>query len=143
MQGVTQLTDDAIPKAPFTNLASDGTRIYFNEGGEGSTKIAQVAASGGPTSLLPVKMSSPQLEALSADGASLLALEVTNQVPPYALWKILLPGGEARRMPGVDAQDAAYFPDGRIVFARGTDLYVTENDGSNPRKFFALEKGAV
>src|SRR6516164_7051828 len=86
-------------------------------------------------------MSSPQLEALSADGASLLALEESSQIPPYALWKILLPGGEARRMPGLDAQDAEYFPDGRMVFARGTDLYVSESDGSNPRKLFGLDKG--
>ena len=140
VQAVTQLTDDAVPKMPVVNLATDGTRIYFNEGGEGSMKIAQVAASGGPTALLPVKMSSPQLEALSADGASLLPLEASFQIPPYALWKILLPGGEARRMPGLDAQDADYFPDGRIVFARGTDLYVTESDGSNPRKLFGLDK---
>ena len=117
MQAVTQLTDDAVPKMPLLNLASDGTRIYFNEGEKGSMKIAQVAASGGPTALLPVKMFSPQLEALSADGASLLALEVSSQFSPYALWKIPLPVGEPRLFPGLDAQDAAYFPDGRILFA--------------------------
>lgn len=128
---------------PLINLASDGTRIYFNEGGEGSMRIAQVAASGGPTALLPVKMSSPQLEALSADGASLLALEASSQISPSALWKILLPGGEARRMPGLDVRGAAYFPDGRILFTRGTDLYITESDGSSPRKLFGLDKGFI
>lgn len=143
VQAVTQVTDDAVPKMPLINLASDGTRIYFNEGGEGSMKIAQVAASGGPTALLPVQMSNPELEALSADGASLLALEVNSQPSPYALWKIPLPVGEPRRMPGLDAQDAAYFPDGRILFSRGTDLYITENDGSSPRKFFGLDKSFV
>lgn len=103
-------------------------------------RIAQVTASGGPTALLPVKLSNPQLEALSADGASLLALEVNSQLSPYALWKIPLPAGEPRRVLDLDAQDAAYFPDSRILFARGTDPYITENDGSSPRKFFGLDK---
>ena len=140
VEAVTQLTDDAVPKMPIVNLASDGTRIYFNEGEEGSMKIAQVAASGGPTALLPIKVSNPELESLSADGASLLALEVNSQISPHALWKIPLPVGEPRRMPGLDAQDAAYFPDGRILFARGTELYISENDGSSPRKLFGLDK---
>ena len=43
-------------------------------------------------------------------------------------------------MPRLDAQGAAYFPDGRILFARGTDLYITDNDDSSPRKFFGLDK---
>jgi len=40
-------------------------------------------------------------------------------------------------------QDAAYFPDGRILFARGTDRYIAENDGSSPRKFFGLDKSFI
>src|SRR5215469_446304 len=143
VQAVIQLTDDAVPKMPEMNLASDGTRIYFNEGGEGSWKIAQVAASGGPTALLPIKMSNSELEALSADGASLLALEMSSQLSPYTLWKIPLPVGEPRRMSGLDAQAAAYFPDGRILFARGADLYIAENDGSSPRKLFGLDKNFI
>jgi uncharacterized iron-regulated membrane protein len=34
VQAVTQRTDDAVPKNPFVSLATDGTRIYFNEGGK-------------------------------------------------------------------------------------------------------------
>src|SRR5262249_40312987 len=64
VEAITQLTDDAVPKMATVNLASDGTRIYFTEGEEGSMKIAQVAAGGGgPTALLPVRLSNPRLEA--------------------------------------------------------------------------------
>src|SRR5271168_290709 len=37
VESVVQLTDDGEPK---WNMVSDGSRIYFNEGGEGSRKIA-------------------------------------------------------------------------------------------------------
>src|SRR5215831_6227213 len=47
VESVTQLTDDPLPKS---NLVTDGSRIYFNEGMEGSSRIAQVSIEGGPWS---------------------------------------------------------------------------------------------
>jgi Tol biopolymer transport system component len=52
----------------------------------------------------------------------------------YPLWRIPLPAGEPRRVGTFEAQDARFFPDGRVVFAQGTGLYVSEKDGSNVRK---------
>jgi hypothetical protein len=46
VDGALQLTDDGNPKL-LTTLASDGSRIYFNEIQEGREVIAQVAATGG------------------------------------------------------------------------------------------------
>src|SRR5277367_3484058 len=46
VESVTQLTDDGHPKG---SMVSDGSRIYFNEGGSGSQKIAQVSVTGGAT----------------------------------------------------------------------------------------------
>jgi len=56
----------------------------------------------------------------------------------YPLWSIPLPAGEPRRLGSAEVQDADFFPDGRIIFAKGTDLYVAEKDGSNPRKLISL-----
>src|ERR1700730_16134930 len=46
---VTQLTDDGEPKNG--QLVSDGSRVYFSEGPNGSWKIAQVSTTGGGGSL--------------------------------------------------------------------------------------------
>jgi eukaryotic-like serine/threonine-protein kinase len=47
VESVTQLTDDGKPKSG--GMASDGSRIYFNQGSTGNWKIAQVSVTGGPT----------------------------------------------------------------------------------------------
>ena len=53
---VTPLTDDGLPKDTVANLATDGPRIYFNEGEPNSFNIAQIAAKGGPTANLSVRL---------------------------------------------------------------------------------------
>jgi len=58
---------------------------------------------------------------------------------PIPLWQIPLPTGEPRRLGTIEVQDASFFPDGRILYALGGDLYVAEKDGSNPRKLVSVE----
>lgn len=53
------------------------------------------------------------------------------------LWAIPLPAGEPRRLGSLEAQDADLFPDGRILFSKGNELYVAEKDGSQPRKLLS------
>ena len=55
----------------------------------------------------------------------------------YPLWSIPLPAGEPRRL-SIDAQDANFFPDGRLFLAKGRDLFVVDKDGSNPRKLASM-----
>jgi Tol biopolymer transport system component len=139
VEAVTQLTSDGEIKANSGGLATDGSRIYFGEGTLGSYRIMQVAATGGPTAIIPTRLPNFQFSAVSQDGSSLLGASGDQFVLP--LWKIPLPAGEPRRLGSIEAQDADFFPDGRILFCLGNDLYVAENDGSNPRKL--LSAGGV
>lgn len=139
VEGVAQLTDDGEPKPALGKLVTDGTRIYFNEGVTGSLKIAQVAASGGPTAVIPTRFENAQVAGLTAEGSALLTLVGGFADLRSALWMIPLPTGEPRRVGSIKAQDADLFPDGRIVFAQGGDVYVVAKDGSNPRKLFTVE----
>jgi serine/threonine protein kinase len=132
VKAVLQLTDDGEPKN--RHLVTDGSRIYFNEGAPGSWRIAQVSVNGGQTAPVTTRLVNPQITALSPDGSSLLALVGGFNDPVYPLWSIPLPAGEPRPVGEIQAQDAAFFPDGRIVFTRGRGLFVVEKDGSNPRK---------
>ena len=137
---VTQLTDDGEPKWIYDNLLTDGSRVYFNEGNYFSLKIAQVAVIGGPTAIIPVRLEAPIIIGLSQEGASLLALG-----GPYTgtaglpLQTILLPTGELRRLGDIQALDASFAPEGRILFSRDKILYLADKDGVNPRKLLSAD----
>ncbi len=138
VESVTQLTDDGEPKEEQIQPVSDGSRIYFNEGQAGSVKIAQASVTGGRTGLIDTKLVNSVIVGLAPDASVLLALVGGTSDPAYALWSIPLPVGEPRRLSNIEVEDAAFFPDGRILFQKGTDLYVADKDASNPRKLISL-----
>jgi eukaryotic-like serine/threonine-protein kinase len=135
VEAVTQLTDDGEIKANSGRLVTDGSRIYFGEGTLGSYRIMQVAATGGPTAIIPTRLPNFQFTALSQDGSYLLGAAGDSFVLPF--WAVPLPAGEPRRLGSIEAQDADLFPDGRILFSLGKDLYIAEKDGSQPRKLLS------
>jgi DNA-binding winged helix-turn-helix (wHTH) protein/dipeptidyl aminopeptidase/acylaminoacyl peptidase len=139
VEAVTQLTDDGEPKPYATKIVTDGVRIYFNEGTIGSLKIAQVAVTGGSVAAIPTTVVDPRIVGLAPEGSALLAISGGIGGVPIPLWQIPLPTGEPRRLGAIEVQDASFFPDGRILFARESDLYLAEKDGSNPRKLVSVE----
>jgi len=131
---VSQLTDDGRhPK--LGTLVSDGSRIYFNEGLQGSEKIMQVSTAGGETSEIPTRLADPETIAITPDGSSLMVADGEGDVNPF--WLVPLPTGEPRPLGTITGQDGSLFPDGRVVFAQHTDLFIAEKDGSNVRKLLA------
>ncbi len=140
MEAVTQLTDDGEPKWIYDNLLTDGSRVYFNEGTNFSLKIAQVAVIGGPTAIIPVRLEAPIVVGLSQEGASLLALAGPFTGPGLLpLRTIPLPTGEVRRLGDIQALDASFAPEGRILFSRDKVLYLADKDGANPRKLLSAD----
>jgi serine/threonine protein kinase len=137
VESVTQLTDDGEPKNG--QLVSDGSRVYFNEGPNGSWKIAQVSTTGGRTSLVDTRVPSPWIAGVAPDNSSLLVLAGGYEDSLYPLWLIPVPAGEPRRLGTMAANDAAFFPDGRILFVNYRDLYAAEKDGSNPRMLASMD----
>jgi DNA-binding winged helix-turn-helix (wHTH) protein len=140
VEAVTQLTDDGEPKPYKTKIVTDGVRVYFNEGTIGSQRIAQVAVTGGSVAAIPTTVVAPRIVGLAPEGSALLVVSggIGGGVP-IPLWQIPLPTGEPRRLGTIEVQDASFFPDGRILYALGGDLYVAEKDGSNPRKLVSVE----
>ncbi|HEV2396882.1 MAG TPA: protein kinase [Candidatus Sulfotelmatobacter sp.] len=141
IESVVQLTNDGEPKEGY--IATDGSRIYFNEGAVGSLRIAQVSAHGGETGPVATNLVNAQIAGLTADGSSLLVL-VTAPIPTQAtVWSLPLPAGEARRLVDTEITDFGLFPDGRLIYAVGKDVLVAEKDGSNARKLEELSKYGV
>jgi eukaryotic-like serine/threonine-protein kinase len=136
VESVSQLTDDG--EAKRGGLVSDGSRIYVNEGPVGRFKIAQVSVAGGATAMVPTRLENPGIVGVAENGSALFALVGGFLSPGRPLWSIPLPAGEPRRLGSFTAQDAAVFPDGRIVFTSGTDLLVAGKGGENVRKLVSL-----
>jgi len=144
VESVTQLTDDEEVKSG--RLVTDGSRIYFDEGTGGSIKVAQVAATGGPTSTIPTRFRDPRVAGLRGDGSALLVIDEPYNPPPQEnLWTIPLPAGEPRRLGTIGVRDAGFSPDGSILFSPGNELYAAGKDGSDPRKLVSVgdKKGTV
>jgi eukaryotic-like serine/threonine-protein kinase len=137
VESVTQLTDDGEPKTG--QLVSDGSRVYFNEGPNGSWKIAQVSTAGGRTSLVDTRVPSPWIAGIAPDNSSLLVSAGGYEDGLYPLWLIPVPAGEPRRLGTIAGSDEAFLPDGRILFVNYRDLYAAEKDGSNPRMLASMD----
>ena len=135
VEAIDQLTSDGQVKANGGKLVADSSRLYFDEGTLGSYRLAQVALTGGATAAVPTRLANPQVTSVNQEGSSLLVGAGDDTILP--LWTLPLPAGEPHRLGTFDTYDAVFFPDGRILFSKGHDLYTAEKDGSNPRKLLS------
>jgi serine/threonine protein kinase len=141
VESIVQLTNDAQTKTG--TMEADASRIYFNEGIEGSFRIAQVSVNGGQTGEISTTVLNPILGGLSADGSSLLVLSGGLITEHETMWLVPLPAGQARRLGDTDVLDARLFPDGRLLYRTTSGLFTASKDGSGPHKLEELSKSQV
>ena len=138
VEGVRQLTDDSAPKATTYesatgSLASDGSRVYFNEKQSGNWRIAQVSAVGGQSAILDTAVPDPIIAGMDPDSSNLLTLNG---------WLLPVPAGNPRRLgdlANLELTAAEYFPDGQhIIYASGPVIYMADKNGANSRKILEV-----
>jgi Tol biopolymer transport system component len=129
-----RITNDAFPKGHLV-LSNDGTEIYFDELSSDRSVLARVSTAGGAVTLINTEVSDPRL--LDVSGQSeLLISSGAAETDDVSFWLSPASSGPARQLGELLGHDPAWEPDGRLVFAKGNDLYVAEHDGTNPRKLF-------
>jgi eukaryotic-like serine/threonine-protein kinase len=133
VESITQLTEDGQLK---THLFTDGSRIYFNEGPQRDTTIAQVSITGGSVAPLETKLPNPMLFGATSDGSTLLVSSAA--VMPGDLFLLPLPAGEPRHLRISWAGALDLFPDGRVVLTNGNDVFIAAKDGSDTRKLVSF-----
>jgi Tol biopolymer transport system component/DNA-binding winged helix-turn-helix (wHTH) protein len=148
VSGYSQLTHDGILKTGFVTaaagpvgaLVSDGSRVFFNEGGPANVPtLAQVSTAGGESSVIPTSLGIPQLLDISPDHSSLLVADFSVGASEGRLWSVPVPSGVPRSAAGLSAWDATWSFDGReIAYVHGQDLYRVHSDGSEMRKLVHL-----
>lgn len=135
----TQLTHDGLAKG---SLVTDGERLYFAELRGDHFSIAQVSVRGGETSLLATPFPEVYPPDIAADGSALLvsAFSGTKEGPLYSL---PLPSGSPQRLQAT-GHAATWSPDrSQLVYASGSDLYLTHGNDGQPRKLATIEGAAL
>jgi Tol biopolymer transport system component len=132
-----QITHDGLVK---TNLASDGSNLYFTELSGENSVIAKVAASGGEVSRLSLTFPNAQLLDVSPAHSSLLVAENKLGVASeYPFWSLPLDGGAAQRVGVLAGQDAVWAPDGKhVLLVKGSTLFIAEAGGSNAKELASV-----
>ena len=123
----SQITHDGFSKV---ELLTDGSRLYVTESSGGNNVLAQVSATGGETSVIPTTFPNVDLLDISPDHSQLLTGSFIGTEPEAPFWTVPLPSGAPRRLADVAGHGGAWSPDGRrLVFARGSDLFLAIADG--------------
>ena len=134
--GYTQITSDGQEKgAELDKIATDGSRIYVQEGGGARGWIAQVSIAGGDAVPISTPFQSALLYSISPDGAELLVGGQTGGGFESPLWTLPVLGGTPRRLGNLSGHDAVWSgsPKGKLVYASGDSLYLATSDGSGSR----------
>jgi len=147
--GTAQLTRDGGAKLFGVGdvpppLLTDGSRIYFMEGSFPQYGLMQVSTEGGEPVPVAVPFPFGGLSAISPTRPELLIEGQSNlPITGGALWILPVPGGQARRVGNLSADDATWSPDGTAIFyTSGPDIFTANGDGSQARKILTTDGNA-
>jgi Tol biopolymer transport system component/DNA-binding winged helix-turn-helix (wHTH) protein len=128
-----------------TKLITDGPRIYFRAWEGHDRVIRYVSKEGGEAIPVDRAFADMDIDDISPDGSEFLVVELGP--PPgrlQPLWWVPVPLGSPRSVGTVRTHEARCSPDGRtVVYTVGSDLYLANSEGSNPRKFASLPGEAI
>jgi serine/threonine protein kinase/Tol biopolymer transport system component len=132
----TQLTSTNRPKS---GVVTDGSRLYFVDGQAG---LSQTSVSGGETIPVPTSLEDTgfsNLFDIEPDGPVLLMNTAHGTLLDGPLWTVPVLGGTPRRLGSVEGHTGAWSPDKkRIVYCKGSEIYIANRDGSNVRPLLTI-----
>ncbi|MGA7928704.1 MAG: winged helix-turn-helix domain-containing protein [Candidatus Sulfotelmatobacter sp.] len=140
----TQITHDGVSKR---NLLTDGSRLYITEstaakemGSIGADQfLVQGSVTGGDTSVIPTPFTSVGMFDISPDHSQLLVADHVGTESDTQVLVLPLPTGSPRHLSDIVAHSAVWSPDGRqLAFAKGSDLFLVNADGTNTRKLITV-----
>ena len=144
----TQITHDGVSK---TNLLTDGSRLYITEStgakqmeSTGTNAfLVQGSVTGGDTSVIPTPFTSVSMFDISPDHSQLLVADHVGGESETQVLVLPLPTGSPRHLSNIVAHGAVWSPDGgQLAFAKGSDLFLANGDGTNPRKLITVSGSA-
>jgi serine/threonine protein kinase/Tol biopolymer transport system component len=135
-----QITHDGVTK---TNLLTDGSRLYITESTGTKQFLVQGSVAGGDTSVIPTPFSNTVMSDISPDHSLLLVGDIVGTETEVQAWVLPLPTGSPRHLSDVVAHGTRWSPDGkRLAFAKGSDIFLANADGTNARKLVTVSGAA-
>jgi Tol biopolymer transport system component len=132
-----QITRDGVPKQDV--ILTDGSRLYFMETNGSHTLLAQASVSGGDTSIIPTPFTNIAVTDISPDHSQLLVRNFTGTEHEAQLWTLPLAAGNPTPVSDIVGHSGVWSRDGKqLAFAKGSDIYLANADGTNPRKLITV-----
>jgi len=142
VSGYTQVTSDGLykltgPNSAFSELATDGGRVYF---ADPYTGLYQAPATGGDSVLIPTPFPITLLSDISPRRSELLLEDYApakgNEWP---LWILPVVGGSPRRLGDLLGHDGTWSSNGHeILYANAHDLILAQAYGTEAHKLVSL-----
>ena len=127
-----QITHDGLAK---TAVLSDGSALYVAEEKGGHQVISKVDPSTGEQTTVKTPFADVRALDVSPDHANLLASPTHAGAKNRELWTIPLNKAASARLGKVDADDAAWSPNGEeLVSVKGHEIWITPAKGNNEKK---------
>jgi len=137
---IKQVTHDGYRK---TNLLSDDSSLFVTEVPGTNRMIAKLDLAGSGRVVLPTPFSSLQALDLSPDHSQLLISSTSKSSGESEFWTLPVSSGKPARIGDLGGRDASWSADGKhLVFAKDSDLFVANADGSEVRKVYTAA-GAI
>jgi Tol biopolymer transport system component/predicted Ser/Thr protein kinase len=127
------ITNDGFPK---NSTVTDGSRIYFNELTPAGFIVAQASGAGGDTAKIDVPPNAG-VNDVSPEQSELLLCDAGQFDGSF--WLMPVPAGSPRKLGELTGRQGVWAPNGKLFFAKGSELYAAEHDGSNPQKLLTAQ----
>lgn len=117
----------------FGQIVTDGVRVYFLERSGDRDDVVQTSTAGGPATKLDTPFRNTRIFDVSRDGSEFLIGNFVVRKSQLPLWVWPAQGGSPARVGDVAVDDAAWTPNGQILYARDGVIHLIRRDGSGDR----------
>jgi serine/threonine protein kinase/Tol biopolymer transport system component/DNA-binding winged helix-turn-helix (wHTH) protein len=121
----------------FSNLLTDGVRLYFTDWLGDRSVIMQVPLAGGDAVPVPTPFRYAEAMDISLGRSELLVAGGESYGMQMPVWALPLVGGPPRRV-GDLVGGGLWSPDGKnLLWVKGSDMFLAKDDGTDSRKLIS------